>query len=102
MKEEWSIFYTNLPKKVKLFLVEKIGKISDFELTSHANDFNEIIVFTSKSAKIEISIWGDLGGLQFAVWYPEAKKNNLNGDPSATDHEFTLDYKYFSFLYKTA
>lgn len=99
MQKNWTNFYKKLPKQVKLFLTERVGDAQDFEFRKEMCGLDTYCFF-SPSTKIEISIWGDMFGVLFAVWFPEAEKNNDEGDPTVTDHELTINFPLMSYLYE--
>lgn len=95
MNQEWSIFYNNLPQQVKDFLDQRVSGVGDFK---HEGVEGECILFRSPSTKIEINVWGDMIGFGFFVWFPNPYDNNSIGDPTHTEHEFTWNHTFLSFV----
>lgn len=82
MNIDWSFLYKSFPEKVKVYINNVTGEVSDFIFKEQITDG---CMFYSPSTKIEISVGTEFNdhALSLEVWLP-------NEDPTSTDHQLLI------------
>ena len=84
---EWHTFFKSLPSEMKQYITDRMGDRGDFQVQRSSE---EEVTFISSSSRIEVNFYMDLYGCSISIWFPEAEKNNSEGDPTVTDHQLEV------------
>ncbi len=90
MSEQWTYFLNSLPSDMKNYALQHVKEVNDFQLNDNLNMDEQALSFISPSTRIEVHFFRTLLATSLSIWYPDAEKNNSEGDPSVTDNEFYI------------